>query len=50
MNIVKIECIKTFRHADGRVWLEGETYELTAREVGALKQQMGDDWAKHFTE
>lgn len=50
MNIVKLTCIKTLRHDDGRVWLEGDTYELTAREVDALKAEFGEKFAEHFTE
>lgn len=50
MNTINLKCIKTYRHADGRVWLEGEEYELQAREVKALKDELGAEFGKHFTE
>ena len=50
MNTVTLTCIKTLRHADGRVWLAGETYSMLAREVDALKTDLGATFAQHFTE
>lgn len=50
MNTVKITCVKTLRHPDGRVWLEDETYEMQAREWATLKAELGDKWAAHFAE